>query len=267
MPELAEVEYFRRQWDCGLGQKILVAELGGKRVSRGLDLSAVQNALTGARLLESRAHGKQMLFRFSGNAWLGVHLGMTGELRAKPPGAARERHDHLILHQRRQTLVFNDPRQFGRILFDIGAGEPQWWRRLPPQILSPDFSLDRVAKFLARRGRAPIKAVLLMQQAFPGIGNWMADEVLWQARIHPRRLAGSLSLAETRRLHSKLKSVTRISLRAIGSDWGDPPKNWLIHRRWRRGGFCPRDGAPLRHATIGGRTTCWCPKCQAQNHG
>src|SRR5581483_7603101 len=104
MPELAEVEYFRKQWNHGLGQKILAVEFSGKRVFRGVALPAASAALTGAKLLESRAHGKQMLFRFSGGAWLGVHLGMTGELRVLPPHAPRARHDHLVLRQQRQAL-------------------------------------------------------------------------------------------------------------------------------------------------------------------
>ena len=82
MPELAEVEYFRRRWDCGLGQKILTVELhDGKRLFRGNDVRHLGNTLSGATLLGSEARGKQMLFRFSKQGWLGVHLGMTGELR------------------------------------------------------------------------------------------------------------------------------------------------------------------------------------------
>jgi formamidopyrimidine-DNA glycosylase len=101
-----------------------------------------------------------------------------------------------------------------------------------------------------------------MQAGFPGIGNWMADEILWQAGIHPRRHAGSLNKAELRRLFARVRSVTRTSLRTIGADWGDVPKTWLFSRRWRPGGSCPKDQTTLRRATIGGRTTCWCPTCQ-----
>src|SRR5579863_4437480 len=170
MPELAEVDYYRKQWRHGVKQKILAVETSAARVFRGVDLGALRGALAGATLLGSRAHGKQMLFRFSKNAWLGLHLGMTGELRCAPADASRAKHDHLVLRQRDRALVFNDPRQFGRIRFNLGPGEPEWWRKLPPSILSPRFTLSVMKDFLRRHSRAPTKAVLLSQPGFPGVG-------------------------------------------------------------------------------------------------
>ena len=86
MPELAEVEYYRRLWDAGFGARILVVELHArKRVFRGSNTLEIVRCLTGARLLQSIARGKQMLFQFSGESWLGLHLGMTGKLRVEPP--------------------------------------------------------------------------------------------------------------------------------------------------------------------------------------
>jgi formamidopyrimidine-DNA glycosylase len=262
MPELAEVEYFRKQWNVGLARKIITVNAPDNRVLRGVDLPLLRKTLTGATLLDSAAHGKQMLFRFSQNAWLGVHLGMTGKLHVTKNDAPTGKHDRLVLRQKENALVFTDPRQFGRILFDVTLEAPAWWQRLPPQILSLNFTLERMGAFLKRHGRAPIKAVLLLQAGFPGVGNWMADEILWQARVHPRKSAGTLTQTELRNVFSRTRSISRLSMRVIGTNWGDPPKNWLFHRRWRRGGVCPRDKSPLRHATIGGRTTCWCPACQ-----
>src|SRR5580704_13393882 len=114
MPELAEVEYYRKQWNPGLGRPVravLVHEHA--KIFRGTDVGALQGALTGATLLSSQAAAKQMLFRFSNNkrachvdskrtslavdGWLGVHLGLTGALRAESPGYAPQRHDHLVL--------------------------------------------------------------------------------------------------------------------------------------------------------------------------
>ena len=264
MPELAEVEFFRKQWDDGVGHRILGVEAVANRVFRGVDVRLLRQTLKGATLLDSAAHGKQMLFRFSKNAWLGVHLGMTGKLRIVKHNASTAKHDRLVLRQKQQALVFSDPRQFGRILFAVSPKAPAWWQRRPPQILSAEFSLDLMSAFLARHGRAPIKAVLLLQPGFPGIGNWMADEILWQGGVNPRRRAGSLTATEVRQLFARTRSITRTAMRTIGGKWDDPPKNWLLHRRWRRGGHCPRDGTPLRHATIGGRTTCWCPTCQKE---
>ena len=119
MPELAEVEYFRRRWNPGIGRKATKVFLNPKaRIGRGLDVKAMTTALTGAKLIESFAAAKQMAFRFSGNVWIGVHLGMTGRLEAG--GADREPtpYDHFKLTMSGgKELVFVDPRQFGLIQF------------------------------------------------------------------------------------------------------------------------------------------------------
>lgn len=269
MPELAEVEYYRKQWDAGRKQTIVAVHLhAGKRIFRGINPAALRRALTGARLVASQAHGKQMLFRFSKKTWVGIHLGMTGELQAVPsrPAPFSPGWDyHLVLRLAQQSLVFSDPRQFGRVRLHRGAAAPPWWRRLPPALLTGGFSLPVMERFLRRHRAAPLKAVLLLQAGFPGIGNWMADEILWQAGLHPLRPAGKLRRAESRKLHRTVKSVCRTALRTVGMDYGDLPRAWLFDRRWKRGGGCPKDGAPLRQATIGGRTTCWCPKCQKED--
>jgi formamidopyrimidine-DNA glycosylase len=104
--------------------------------------------------------------------------------------------------------------------------------------------------------------VVLDQRLFPGVGNWMADEILWRARLNPHLHAADLGAAQTRALHRETRFVCRVAMKTIGVDWSDPPKGWLIHVRWKAGGHCPRDRTPLARETIGGRTTAWCPKCQ-----
>jgi len=263
MPELAEVEYFRSRWDVGLRQRISRVLLHGeKRIFRGSDPAAIERTLRGATLLGSETRGKQMAFRFSKGGWLGVHLGMSGALRVEPADFLPGKHDHLVLVQKRQALVFGDPRMFGRVRFHRGKDAPTWWSALPPAVTSPAFTLTMLRAILECRARAPLKALLLMQEFFPGIGNWMADEILWQARLHPRTASGSLKTTEQRALWRTLRKVCRVAMKTIGVDWSDPPDDWLIHRRWKKTGICPRHGTGLEHATIGGRTTAWCPRCQ-----
>lgn len=272
MPELAEVEFFRKRWHlAAVGQRVAnVLGHDQKKLLRELDWPAFRRALIGAKLEDSSARAKQMLFRFTGDVWLGIHLGMSGELSVAPPAHAPTKHDHLVLVMESVALVFNDPRMFGRVEFHAGAEPPPWWSRIAPDILSPKFTAAAVGEFLQRRRRAPIKAVLLMQERFPGIGNWMADEVLWRAAIHPARLAGSLSQAEVRALWRECRNVARQALVAIAGRGKNLPKDlnvgiprtWLFRHRWRPGGRDPRTDTPLAHATIGGRTTCWSPARQ-----
>ena len=270
MPELAEVDYFRKQWNPGLGRRIDQVLLHPKaRLFRGADTARLVAALTGAVLERSECRGKQMLFvarpgkgHAANHAWLGLHLGMTGELRVEPPDFPPSRHDHLVLLQAERSLVFTDPRLFGRVRFSEGPTAPDWWTELPPDLLSDAFTVPALADFLRRRPRAPLKAVLLMQERFPGIGNWMADEILWRTAIHPKQPAGSLDAARVKTLYREIRAVCRNALRVIGADWSDPPATWLFPHRWEKGGTCPRTGAKLQHATIGGRTTCWSPARQ-----
>jgi formamidopyrimidine-DNA glycosylase len=263
MPELAEVEYFRRQWDGGLGRKVLAVKLHRqKRIFRGTDTRALVKNLTGRTALTSVARGKQMLFHFSGDNWLGLHLGMTGKMRIEKAKFRVEKHDHLVLEQAGQSLVFRDARQFGRVRFHHGKAQPEWWRADIPEIAERNFGQRFLDDFLRRHGRAPIKAVLLMQSGFPGIGNWMADEILWRAQIHPAVRAAQLNARQRAALLNEAKFVVRASLRTLGKDFSDPPKSWLIHQRWKPGGLCPKHKVKLRRATIGGRTTAWCPTCQ-----
>ena len=279
MPELAEVEFFRKRWSAGHGARVLAARLHeGKKVFRGTRTALLKKKLTGATLLGSETAAKQMLFRFSGGGlsraesrgWLGIHLGMSGELRVEAPDYLPAKHDHFILVQKRRQLVFNDPRMFGGVLFATGPKPPAWWTRITPAILSKNFTIEAVAHFLKRRARAPIKAVLLMQERFPGIGNWMADEILWRAAIHPKRLAGSLKPAEVRTLHRECRKVCRLALDTIAGQGrylppnlnAHIPKSWLFWHRWEDGGHCPRTKKLLVREEVGGRTTCWSPARQ-----
>lgn len=279
MPELAEVEFYRRRWDACVGRKIERVDLHArKRIFRDCDTRALAGSLTGAILIGSEARGKQMLFRFSGGAWLGIHLGMTGRLRVDPGPASEAvaprqeptrhtpapdpRHDHLILRQAAGRLVFSDPRLFGRVRFDQRSEPPEWWRALPPSLLDRGFDHPALISFLRRRARSPIKAVLLMQERFPGIGNWMADEILWRAGVHPSTPAGAIEGEKAIRLWREIRFVARGALRSIGEEGRELPRSWLFHQRWSDDGTCPRSGVALVREPIGGRTTCWSPGVQ-----
>jgi formamidopyrimidine-DNA glycosylase len=263
MPELAEVEWFRKQWNPGIGAKIVDLSLHARnRVFRGENVDELQRRLVGAKLVSSQARGKRMLFKFSDDNWLGIHLGMTGKIRVEHSDYRPTKHDHLVLLQRERALVFTDSRQFGRVRFHHSSDEPYWWKSETPEIISQKFDQKIVDQFLDRHRKAPIKAVLLMQHGFPGIGNWMADEILWRAKVLPSKRTGKLSVGKRDAILRATKFVVRRSLETLGQDFSDPPRNWLIHQKWKRAGICPIHRTPLRHATVAGRTTAWCSRCQ-----
>lgn len=272
MPELAEVEYFRKQWSVGLDRKVKQVLVKVKsRVLREVNPKSLSDRLTDSYLRESYTSGKQMLFRFSaGNlsskefGWLGVHLGMTGKLFHQPLPYAPGKHDHLVLEMTNQALVFQDMRLFGKILFQVGSQPPDYWTQRPPDLLSSAFTRRDLEDFLKRRAKSPLKAVLLDQERFPGIGNWMADEILWQAEIHPATRAGALEEDQVKKLYQKIKYVCGRALKYVSDAHGDPPQSWLFQHRWKDGGNCPKTGEPLVREKIGGRTTCFSPARQGE---
>lgn len=269
MPELAEVEFFRKRWHyAALKQRVTQVDLHPQaKIFRGTNPAQLSKLLPGRRLTDSEAAAKQMLFRFGTDRWLGVHLGMSGELRVEKADVPAGRHDHLVLRMERVALVLNDPRMFGRVQFHHGKEAPAWWTRIAPAMLSAKFTEKAVAAFLRRRARAPIKAVLLMQEQFPGVGNWMADEILWRAAIHPRQPAGSLTAKEVRALWKECRHVARLALTTIAGRGRklppdlnvNIPNTWLFKHRWGSGRHCPLTGVKLIREEIGGRTTCWSP--------
>jgi formamidopyrimidine-DNA glycosylase len=144
-------------------------------------------------------------------------------------------------------LLVHDPRLLGGVSLDPDED------RLGPDALS--VTAAQLRDLLAGSA-APLKARLMDQARLAGVGNLLADEILWRASLSPRRRAGSLTPAELRRLHHHLRTtLDELSARG-GSHMGD-----LMLAR-ERGGRCPRDGAELMRATVGGRTTYWCPRHQ-----
>jgi formamidopyrimidine-DNA glycosylase len=127
--------------------------------------------------------------------------------------------------------------------------------------LGPDAATldsDQLQELLSRR-RGAIKAALMDQRLLAGVGNLLSDEILWRARIHPGTAVGTLTGARRRRLYEALHGAVGESIR-----YGRVPhgRRWLTRVRDDRDGRCPRCGSRLRHATIAGRTACWCPREQ-----
>lgn len=295
MPELAEVELARRHWHPAVGEAVLSIDTHPKtRIFRDCPARRLRQVLTGGTLTATRVHGKRLLFTFLRNTQgatppitnnqspitgaplhLELHLGMAGRLFAAPSAHPADKHDHLILRTGNRALVFNDYRQFGRLQLHP---EPDPWAALPPEILAPAFTRRHVTRLIDRRPRTALKALLLDQAAFPGVGNWMADEICWKLEAHPATPAGRIDPGALRRearqicrgalRHIADKNSAESKIRTEGFAPGSyvhlvPPRSWLFQHRWKPGGSCPRCHRTLARATVASRTTAWCPGCQS----
>ena len=165
MPELAEVAFACGKWNPGIGKFIKqVYANPSSRVYRDLLQEDVVSELTKAKISLSATHGKQMLFKLSGNKWLGIHLGMTGSLHISSSNYQSHKHDALILFQSKQALIFETQDNLA-VCVCRGKTAPTWWSDFDINT-RPKFKLSVLSDALSRHGKRPIKAFFLTKGIF-----------------------------------------------------------------------------------------------------
>lgn len=247
MPELPEAERARALIEAhALNRTIVAVDDADTYVCRPHGPGDIAGALTGRRLTSAHRRGKTLWVE-TGGPILGLHLGMAGRFVVNAPPAARGWDRFALEFEGGGRLALRDKRRLSRAVLDPDLSR-----------LGPDAAEATRAQFRERigRGSAPIKARLLDQNAIAGVGNLLADETLWRAGIDPRRSVGDLDLDALDGLRRSLRAATRDAVRHGGVHTGK-----LIPER-RHGGHCPRCGVTLERATVGGRTTFWCPRHQ-----
>jgi formamidopyrimidine-DNA glycosylase len=276
MPELPEVETARRLIaGAALHRPIVGVHDSDTFVCRPHARGELRDALVGRALTAAHRRGKAMWFETSGigrsatpGPDLGIHLGMSGRIVVVPPddqpaegggvsGGGQPGRDARTYKPEWERfalefadggrLALVDMRRLGRV-------------RLNPEIgaLGPDAETVTPSQFrsLITRGSIAVKARLLDQSKIAGVGNLLADEVLWQAKVPPAAPVNSLRPQDVDRLYRALRSAVRSAVAAGGAGAGE-----VISAR-HPGGRCPRCGAEMRHGTVGGRSTWWCSREQ-----
>jgi len=273
MPELPEVEAARRLLArAAVGRRIVAVRcVHDPIVFQGVSPARVRRALLGRRVIAARRHGKHLWLELDRRPWPCFHFGMAGgiEVRGRRRGRlvmdGRRAHEGqwpprflklLLVLGDGGEVAFRDARRLGRMrLRHDPPAEP------PISLLGFDALRD-LGALLGERA-APVKAVLLDQSFSAGVGNWIADEVLYQARIDPRRRAHTLTAAEIGRLRGRLRAVVATAVR-VGADSDRFPAKWLFHTRWSKRLRSPMTvrGERIRYLTVGGRTTAWVAEVQ-----
>ena len=293
MPELPEVETVVRGLQKSvLGRKILSVWIGK---SDFIDNPAEFSRLSGQKIAAIERFGKFMLLRLTNGEAVGVagadsvdavtesaasargeeyaasllvHLGMTGQIAPTPAHIPFDKHTHVsfTLDDGRE-LRYTDPRRFGRMAYLTGellAKEVAGAGADPLEVGAAEFA-ERV-----RSRNARIKALLLDQSVFRGVGNIYADESLWRAKIHPARVGAKLSLKEAGTLRRVLQEILNRAIIMRGSSIsdfldanGEPGEYQRHHRAYgREGKPCYRCRTPIRRVIVAGRSGYFCPKCQ-----
>lgn len=269
MPELPEVE-IRRQYlvASSLHQAIDHIEVEDRKLLT-TDYTTLVNTLTGRQFIGTHRVGKNLfVLTDQPDVIVRMHFGMTGDLEYYHSSLDRPRFARIVFEFTNGfNLGFLCPRKFERVglVDDIAAFLQR--KKIGPDGLAVSLTdlSDRI-----RRKKALIKPVLLDQSVVAGLGNWIVDEVLFQALIHPEQRADTLTDAQMIQLHQSIYLVLETAIR-YEATYRDFPNNFLIHvREWddspyddvEAHKFCPRCGTPIERSVVGGRTTFFCPKEQ-----
>ncbi|HEX2030161.1 MAG TPA: DNA-formamidopyrimidine glycosylase family protein [Actinomycetota bacterium] len=263
MPELPDVEAYRRRLSRhARGRRVRRTVVTDPGILRNVGARALDRALQGARFEEPERHGKWLIAWTTGPAVL-IHFGMTGDLQPAAGSEGRHRHDRVIFELDRGELRYRNMRKLGGLWLAHDAGEAhQLLGALGPDALG--LGRGRFVEAVGRR-RGRVKAVLMDQTVVSGIGNLLADEALWRARIHPATPVHRLRPEDLAALHRALARVLRTSVERHGNV--PSARGWLTAVRGRPGATCPRCRTPLARTVVGGRTTYLCPACQAPREG
>lgn len=257
MPELPDVEGYRQVLARrGAGRPIRSVEVLDPGVLRDTAPAELTRALDGHRFRDPGRHGKWLLAHTDGPTVL-LHFGMTGDLRWSAADEPRHRHDRVIFVTDDGELRYRDMRKLQGLRLARDGGEVA--RALAE--LGPDaatVSRGELDALLDRRSKA-VKAVLTDQSTLAGLGNLLADEILWQARIHPRHPSRDLGRRDRDALHRSAHQVLRS---AVPSGRVPPEPSWLTGVRDHPEATCPRCGTRLERSRTAGRSTVWCPTCQ-----
>jgi len=271
MPELPEVETIARTLAPGVRGRVVAGidllyrpllRTGGRK-----DL----DALRGRRVNGVRRRGKMLLIELAGGRTLVFHLKMTGQFLFAASGEPREKHTRLVMRfeDGKNELRFRDVRKFGFLLCLDGPPETSCDELA---CLGPEPLLAKLEEFedLLRDRTGRIKSLLLDQRRIAGIGNIYADEMLFEARIHPETPASSIRKDKAARLYESMQRILALAIEANGStlqDYRDAEGRegsfQFSHKVYdRRGEPCVACGTPIKMKRIGGRSSHFCPKCQ-----
>jgi len=269
MAEVPEVETIVRDLrEAVVGRTIHETEVLLAAAVRFPSVDEFASLLTDRVVLESKRRAKYILLPLSGNLVLAIHFALWGTLVLVPTLQPRLPETLIIWHlDQEQDVRLIDKLGYAR----AATGPPELLAEqlalgsLGPEALDPNFSVDVLARQLARR-RGVLKTVLLNQRVLAGLGNRDTDESLWLAGIDPRRSAASLTAEELTRLHAAIGKVLSegITLRGTQRDLFGR-KGQAVHRRYifeKSREPCPRCGTLIAYIRIGGRNTFYCPTCQ-----
>lgn len=230
-----------------LGERVAAVDDSDSYVCRPHAPGEIAAALVGHAFVSAHRRGKFLWLATEDGPTLGLHLGMAGAIALDAPTEKPIWDRFTVEFEDGSRFALRDRRRLGRAVLNPS------FDHVGPD--AADVGRDEFRR-LVGGGSTAVKARLLDQGAISGVGNLLADQTLWQARISPQRRTSELSSEDLDHLRRQLRAAVRSAIRLGGVHTGD-----FVEMRGREG-TCPRCGQGLERATVGGRTTYWCPVCQ-----
>ncbi len=262
MPELPEVEGFRKYVDgTSLDQKIAKVHVNDAKVVVD-PVETFVGRLEGNTFTGTDRVGKYMFIQLAEQGYLMMHFGMTGSPRFYKDPEDAPKHGRVVFEfESGFSLAYNCPRKFGRLILASDVAS-----YCKDNKIGTDASKISWDEFQAKVGarKAPIKSVLMNQSLLAGVGNWIADEVLWQAKIHPEERVHQLPENELREIYDQMGYVLQTALKHE-AHFPDFPKEFMIHSRWTDSGRPDAPRIALEKITVGGRSTYFDPTRQKRS--
>lgn len=261
MPELPDVEVFKQYLDAtSLHQVIESVEVTDRRIMGNVSAKKLQQALKGRRFQKSRRYGKYLFIHISEGCWLVIHFGMTGFLKYFKSRGEMPSHSRLLIKfTHGYFLAFHCQRLLGEINLVEDPGSFIEKRGLGPDALDPEFDFVAFKKTLSGR-KGMVKSTLMNQHIISGIGNIYADEILFQAKVHPTLKVDQLSNGRLENIFQAMKKVLQVAVKS-GVRPEQFPTNYLLPHRGTDD-RCPKCGGQLKRVQVSGRGTYYCPECQ-----
>lgn len=260
MPELPEVETFRKYIDgTSLDQKIIGVDCADHRLLKK-ELEVFEKALIGQSFIESHRIGKYLFLRTTSSKTLVMHFGMTGRPAYYYGSDARPKYAHIVYQfANGYNLGFQNRRKFG--WNDLTDSIESYQQQVGLSTDARSLTFDAFKAAFQKR-KTYIKPVLMDQSVTAGIGNWMADEIFYQAKIHPQKKVAQLTETELRLVFDIMKDVIETAIReeAVYQNF---PKHYFIHIR-KEGAQCHHTSSKIEKLTVGGRSTYYSPGWQKQ---
>ncbi len=273
MPELPEVETIKKAVDLAVcGETITKIEVFSPKMRTSL-AEFNSPSLVGLTITKVTRRGRYLLLTLSDNRVILMHFGMSGVLRLEPNSVPKRKHEHIFFHlSNNQLLRFECTRRFSmcELCENLDSnGIPLKLSLLGPEPLSEDFTPEYLFN-ASRKRHSSVKNFIMDNANVVGVGNIYATEALFFSNISPLRKADSLTKKEAENLVLQIKKVLQKAIEAGGttiSDYrhvdgseGKFVQNLKMYGR--SGKECLTCGNTILQAKIGGRTSCYCPKCQ-----